>query len=120
MFLCLYILNLTLLICHEIESAYWQEWKLFKLPGGITGFVLLHIPLLLLLLWGIVQINEHSKIGIILSLILALAGIFAFAIHTYFIKIGKEGFNLKISITLLYMILIVSIIQLIYSLKLTF
>lgn len=120
MFLLLYILNLTLLICHEIESAYWQEWKLFKLPGEITGFVLLHIPLILVLLWGVVQISNHSRIGIILSLILSLAGIFAFTIHTYFVKIGKEGFNLKISIVLLYAILVTSIVQLIYSIKLLF
>lgn len=31
-----YILNATLLLLHEIESAYEREWEILKLPGGIT------------------------------------------------------------------------------------
>ena len=29
----LYLTNAVLLINHEIDSAYWKEWELFKLPG---------------------------------------------------------------------------------------
>jgi hypothetical protein len=38
----IYLVNATLLIVHEIDSAYWKEWELFKLPGGAGGFVILH------------------------------------------------------------------------------
>ncbi|MCK4852588.1 MAG: outer membrane lipoprotein-sorting protein, partial [Candidatus Omnitrophica bacterium] len=31
------LVNSILLINHEIDSAYWNEWKLFKMKGGITG-----------------------------------------------------------------------------------
>ena len=31
----LYLANTALLIAHEIDSAYWKEWELFHLPGGI-------------------------------------------------------------------------------------
>ena len=40
----LYIVNLTLLILHEMDSAYWKEWQLFHLPGGVGGFLLIHLP----------------------------------------------------------------------------
>ena len=44
-----YILNATLLLLHEIESAYEKEWEILKLPGKITGFLLMHIPIILFL-----------------------------------------------------------------------
>ena len=30
----LYVVNATLLICHQIDSAYWREWELLRVPGG--------------------------------------------------------------------------------------
>ncbi|MGQ9465892.1 MAG: DUF6713 family protein [bacterium] len=44
-FTIFYILNATLILLHEIESAYEKEWELFRLPGKITGFVVFHIIL---------------------------------------------------------------------------
>ena len=41
----IYLANAVLLISHEIDSAYWKEWDLFKLPGGITGFLIIHFHL---------------------------------------------------------------------------
>ncbi len=34
----LYLGNILMLIVHEIDSAYWEEWKLFRLPGGESVF----------------------------------------------------------------------------------
>ena len=110
--LWLYLANSVLLINHEIDSAYWKEWELFKLPGGITGFLLLHFPLLLFILWGLILISRQSSSGNIFSLILSLGGIFAFAIHTYFLRKGRKEFDKPISKCILLAILLVSIIQL--------
>ena len=110
--LWLYLANSVLLINHEIDSAYWKEWELFNLPGGITGFLLLHFPLLLFILWGLILISRHSPSGNIFSLILSLGGIFAFAIHTYFLKKGRSEFDKPISKCILAGTLLVSIIQL--------
>jgi hypothetical protein len=109
--LWLYLINATLLINHEIDSAYWREWELFRLPGGITGFLLLHLPLVFLVLWGVVLLLRHSMQGIVLSVILGLAGLFAFAIHTYFIRKGRPEFRSWISIALLAASLVFSIAQ---------
>jgi len=48
----LYLINAIRLINHEIDSAFWKAWELFKLPGGINGFLILHFPLLFLILYG--------------------------------------------------------------------
>jgi hypothetical protein len=109
--LWIYIINAVLLIDHEIDSAHWKEWELLRLPGGITGFLLLHIPLLFVILWGLVLISRHSYWGSLFSLLLCLGGSFAFVAHTYFLKIGRPQFNKPISKCILVAILALSALQ---------
>lgn len=116
----LYLSNSVLLINHEIDSAYWKEWELFKLPGGITGFLLIHFPLLLFVLYGLVLVSRQTFSGMIFSLILCLGGIFAFSIHTYFLKNGRKEFDKPISKLILLATLIVSIVQLFVTIYLIF
>lgn len=114
----IYLFNSVLLINHEIDSAYWKEWVLFKLPGGITGFLVIHFPLLFLVLYGLILVFQHSVAGLIFSLSLSLTGMFAFAIHLFFIKKGRNEFRVPMSLFILTAILIVSIIQAIISIYL--
>jgi hypothetical protein len=107
----LYLVNAVLLINHEIDSAYWKEWELFKLPGGITGFLVIHFPLLFLVLYGLILVYKQSNVGLIFSLLLSFGGLFAFCIHMFFIKKGREEFKIPISIFILVATLIVSIAQ---------
>lgn len=111
----LYLINSVLLINHEIDSAYWKEWELFKLPGGINSFLLIHIPLIFIILLGIVLLIQNNFYGYVISLIVALGGIFAFTIHIYFISKGKKQFNTPMSLFILTSILMVSIIQLYFT-----
>ena len=113
--LWLYLINAVLLINHEIDSAYWKEWEIFKLPGGITGFLLLHFPLLFFVLYGLVLIVRQSFWGLIFSIILCLGGIFAFVIHTYFLKQGRKEFDKPVSRLILVLTLLVSIAQMIVT-----
>lgn len=106
-----YLINATLLIVHEIDSAYWEEWKLFRLPGGLQGFLLIHVPLIAFILYGLLEVNIMSSLGHIISMVIGLGGIFAFSIHTYFIRKGNEQFNTLASQTLLYLTLMCSLIQ---------
>jgi len=107
-----YFVNAILLIVHEIDSAYWKEWELFKLPGGITGFLIIHFPLIGAILFGLIAITQWYIVGLVFSFILCAGGLFAFTIHTYFLKKGKEEFSSPISITILITILVISLIQL--------
>jgi len=109
--LWLYLLNATLLVSHEIDSAYWQEWKLFDLPGGPAGFILLHLPLVFLALWGLLEVSRGSAAGLFFSLGLSLTGLTAFGLHTFFIARGRPEFRTWPSLGLLGATLIVSLLQ---------
>ncbi|MBI3585739.1 MAG: hypothetical protein HY088_01255 [Ignavibacteriales bacterium] len=113
----LYLLNATLLITHEIDSAYWKEWELFGIPGGIQLFLILNFLLLLAFLFGYKQLLLGTKSGYIFSLALAFGGIFAFVIHTYFILAGHAEFTPPISLVILIATLIVSLAQGLVALK---
>ncbi len=108
----IYLINAVFLTIHEIESAYWQEWKLFHLKGGLTGFLVFHFPVLFLFLYGLILVYLQTFEGYIISLLLSLAGLFAFSIHTYFIKVkNREEFTLPISKAILISTLILSLVQ---------
>jgi hypothetical protein len=107
----LYLTNAILLIIHEIDSAFWKEWELFKLPGGIGGFLIMHVPILFLILYGLVLVSQQSFLGLIMSLVLCAGGIFAFCIHTAFIRRGRHEFNTAISRFILTLMLGVSTVQ---------
>ena len=111
-----YLLNSVLIIVHEIDSGYQEEWKLFRIPGGVSGFLLLHIPLVGLILYGLLEVNSGTSLGNTLSMVVSLGGLFAFGIHTYFIQRGNPEFKSKTSQVLLYAILLASIAQFYYTL----
>lgn len=111
----LYLINTIVLINHEIDSAYWKEWELFKLPGGINGFLLIHFALLFIVLYGLILVVENSFWGLIFSLFLCAGGIFAFAIHSYFLRRGRKEFNTPLSKIILASTLVVSIAQLVVT-----
>ena len=115
--LWLYLTNATLLINHEIDSAYWKEWELFRLPGGIAGFIVIHLPLIFLVLWGVVLVIRQTQAGLFFSLALAAGGLFAFGIHTWFIRRGRPEFKTPVSQGLLAAILVASLAQGLAALK---
>jgi hypothetical protein len=63
----LYLLNATVLITHQIDSAYWHEWELFRMQGGIQLNLLLNIPLIMLVLFGQQCLTQGRTAGIIFS-----------------------------------------------------
>lgn len=107
----LYLTNAVLLINHEIDSAYWKEWELFHLPGGISGFLLMHFPLVAIVLYGLVLVAQQAFAGLIISLVLSLVGIGAFGIHSYFIKKGHPEFRNWVSVLILILIFVISLVQ---------
>ena len=111
----LYLVNLTLLILHEMDSAYWKEWELFHLPGGAGGFLLIHLPLWLAAIYGVVQVRDGSVAGMIFSYIVGAAGLAAFAIHTYFLRKGKPQFDTPSSKAILWALLVLGLFQVILT-----
>jgi hypothetical protein len=107
----LYIINATLLITHEIDSAYWREWELFRLPGGAGGFVLIHLPLVALILYGLALLAQGRPGGLLFSLLLSLCGFLAIGLHGYFLKTGHPEFDTPVSKGILATTGLVSLIQ---------
>src|SRR5512133_1501827 len=89
----LYPLTAALLIVHEIDSAYWREWELLGLPGGVEAFLLIHLPLALLVLWGQAEVAARSRAGFWMSVAVGAAGILTAAIHFAFLLRGAVEFR---------------------------
>ena len=86
----LYALNATSLLLHELESAYVKEWEMLKLPGKITGFILLHIPIIMILFWGAIEIGRHSIFGRGIAIAAGVGGTIPFLVHKLFVR--KNGY----------------------------
>jgi hypothetical protein len=97
----LYIANATLLLLHELESAYEKEWEILKLPGKITGFLLIHIPIIIPLFYGLIEIEKESAAGLIFGIITGIGGIIPFIVHKIIVK-TENNFNLLISNVIIY------------------
>ncbi|KAB1192443.1 hypothetical protein GJR96_02905 [Haloferax sp. MBLA0076] len=113
----LYILNVAVLITHEIDSAYWEEWTLFGIPGGIQVFNLLNLAVVLVFLDGLRRLVQRERRGYQFSLLLVGAGLFAVVAHSYFLAVGRPEFRLPVSLALLAATFILSVAQGIVTLQ---
>jgi hypothetical protein len=93
----LYILTTTLLLAHQIDSAYWHEWDLFGIPGGIQVFVLLNVPLMLFFLAGLARVAKGPRQGVGFALALSVVGVATFLIHVGFALRGHHEFAVPTS-----------------------
>jgi hypothetical protein len=113
----LYQLNLSLLITHEIDSAFWKEWEFFGLPGGIQLFLLLNFALVILLLHGYERLVRKQSLWKMFSWLVIAAGFIAALLHGYFLAAGHPQFRLAASLITLVAILLTSVAQTTIMLK---
>lgn len=97
----LYTANATILLLHQVDAAYWQEWKLFRLPGGVQLFVALNLPVVYGVLRGARAVSVGARSAPGWSSALAAAGLFAVVFHTAHLSRGDEAFRTPVSIGLL-------------------
>ncbi|EHQ05891.1 DUF6713 family protein [Leptonema illini] len=93
----LYIATLSLLIVHQIDAAYWKEWELFLLPGGIQLFDILNLAIIPFLVFGFRMVLLRAPNGRRWSLITGGLGILTLLIHTGFYIAGNDRFTLPVS-----------------------
>ena len=106
-----YLANATVLLAHQVDAAYWQEWRLFGLPGGVQLFVLLNLPILLAVLVGAERLG--SPVGHRISGLLAASGVFAAVFHGGHLVAGDEAFRTPVSLLLLALTAVLSPLQLV-------
>jgi len=97
------------LAVHEIDSAFWHEWQLFGIPGGIQLFLVVNFALLVPFLFGLVRLARDPRAGAPYGIALSLAGIAAFVIHAVFLIQGHPEFRLPASLALLGLALCTSL-----------
>jgi len=107
----LYLVNSVLLFIHEEDSAYWREWELFGLPGGIQLFLLMDAVLIALGLIGFRYVVLKMRAGLWFALVQAGCGILAFVLHGIFILKGHPEFTLPMSEAVLILTVLVSVAQ---------
>ena len=112
-----YIIVFTLLVVHEIDSAYWKEWEMFNLFGGIQLFNIIHIVLIPILIFGLGEVIKETDRGILFSGITGFLGILTFVIHSIFLIIGYRQFTNPVSISIIFLLLITSVFQLVIVYK---
>jgi hypothetical protein len=111
------IINSTLLILHEIESAYENEWNILHLPGKISFFLILHIPILLVLFYCPIGLLLNTKASTILSASIGMAGVLPFLVHKVFVY-REDAFNRPVSNILIYSNALTGVFQTILSILL--
>jgi hypothetical protein len=110
----IYIINASLLLLHEIESAYVKEWEILKLPGKITGFLLLHIPILSVLFWGAIELGKQTTAGNVIALIAGVGGLIPFFVHKLLVK--KKGyFESGISNSIIYLNVLTGMVTVVFA-----
>ena len=78
------VLNLACLIGHQINAAYWHEWEMFKLPGGIQFYNAFNFALFTILVGCLIPIIQGQKIGRYASIAIALCSEIVLPIHSLF------------------------------------
>jgi hypothetical protein len=108
-------LNLSLVMAHQADAAYWKEWEMFGLPGGIQLFTLFNLAAFLLLLWLYSAVTSRQRKGLRSSLLIAgLSGV-VLPIHAVFALAGFTEFHLPVSVAIIIGTFVVSIWQVILT-----
>lgn len=104
-------LNLSLVMAHQADAAYWKEWEMFGLPGGIQLFTIFNFAAFMLLLWLFIAVIARQRNGLRSSLLIAVLSGVILPIHAAFALAGFTQFHLPISIAVIVSTFAVSIWQ---------
>jgi hypothetical protein len=94
-------LNLALLATHQVDAAFWHEWEVFGVPGGIHFFLAFNLLAVFGLALGLVTIAKHGKGARLASRLSAGLGLVTVAIHAVFLVLDPVAFWDVLSISIL-------------------
>ena len=111
------VLNLGLLITHQIDAAYWHEWEMFGIPGGIQFFNIFNLVLFWILGACFVAVVQRKSSGFIGSIFIAATSALVLPIHTGFALAGFTQFHLPVSIFAIIATFVASVTQIMVTIK---
>lgn len=106
-----YFLTMMLLVLHQIDAAYWHEWEMFYLPGGIQAYLAFNVVALALVFRGYKHVLQNGDRARFSARLCAGLGMLTFLIHAGFFIAGYAQFHLPLSIALIASCLISSLWQ---------
>lgn len=101
----LYVASLTSVVVHEIDSAFWHEWTLLGLPGGIQAFLVAHLVLVPVFLVGLVRAAQNVRVALPYAIVLSVAGLAGVALHASQLLSGGQEFRNPTSVAILVFML---------------
>lgn len=104
-------LNLSLVMAHQADAAYWEEWEMFGIPDGIQVFTLFNLSAFALLLWCFVAVVKRKPFWLRASFIIAALSGVVLPIHAAFALAGFTQFHLPLSIAIIVGTFVVSLWQ---------
>jgi hypothetical protein len=96
-----YFATLLALILHQIDAAFWREWEMFLLPGGVQGFLVFNLLAVGLVLLGYRHVLLQTSRARGFAMVRGALGIAAFLIHLGFAVFGHRAFHLPLSMTVI-------------------
>ena len=109
------ILNLALVLTHQVDGAYWHEWEMFQLPGGIQLNNFINVLTFVALLYLFVPIVQRKASGMTCSLVIAAISALVLPIHAGFAIAGYQQFHLPFSIFIIVGTFLLSILQVVLT-----
>ena len=114
----LYIWTLALGTVHVIDSAYWHEWEVLRLPGGIELFLIESLILAIPFFFGLSRLARRAPSGPVFGIVLSAVSIAGFGLHAYLLLRGGTEFRTAASISTLVLMLAFSIALMFGSIRL--
>lgn len=107
----LYILNFSLLATHQVDAAFWHEWDVFGVPGGLPFFLVFNLVAVALLAVGLASVAAGRRTARAWALSCAGVGGFTVVIHVVFLAMGSTAFSTPLSLGLFFAIAVASVAQ---------
>jgi hypothetical protein len=114
----LYVWTLAVCTVHEVDSAYWHEWEVLRLPGGIQLFLIESLILAVPFLFGLARIAKRARSGPVYGIVLAVMGIIGFGIHAFLLLRGGTEFRNTTSLAIIALMLVFSVALMLGSIQL--
>lgn len=100
-----YFWTMLFLILHQIDAAYWKEWEMFHVPGGVQGFLVFNLAAITLVLVGYRHVLLATPRAVLYACVCAALGVGTCLIHAGFALAGMEQFHLPLSVAIIVLCL---------------
>jgi hypothetical protein len=107
----LYLANAAVLLVHQMDAAYWHEWVLFRMPGGLALYLALNVPIALAMLAGYGAVTAGRTSAVAYAWVVAGGGLFAAGFHAWHLAGGDPAFRAPASLALLVDTALLSLAQ---------